>query len=429
MELTHASKNTEKSNREATSSCKRLMLFDLSIYGHHPSYIQYLLEYWENHQVAEKLSILVSPKFLVEHFDVVDYAKRNVKHSIQFIAITPDEEATLVTRDNGLKRNWRNFQEWFLLCKYAKALQVDHVLLMYLDTYQLPLALGFNPPCAISGIYFRPTFHYPKLSGKHPSRREQLQQTWERILLRRVLHNHQFRHLLSLDPFVLKYIDDVPEWASVLHLPDPVRFDSPPANLDNQLNHLRQKLGIEPNRQVFLLFGALTARKGIYQVLDSISLLPEELTQKLCLLLVGEADEKNQNLIDQHISKLYERYPIQIIRHYSFVPDSEIPFYFQLSDVILATYQRHVGMSGILIWAASTGKPVISSDYGLMGELVRQYQLGITLNSTDPEQITKGVQLFLNEEYDPMCMNVAKSFARKNSHGNFSKLIFQCLSK
>jgi glycosyltransferase involved in cell wall biosynthesis len=413
-----------------------LLIFDLSLYGHHPGYIKYLTEYWSDNNFSCDISVVVSPKFLVEHSDVVELSRHTVASrtacgmpgKVNFIAMLPEEEKALASRDNGFKRNWRNFQEWWLFCKYAKSLKVDHGLIMYLDTYQLPIALGYSPPCPISGIYFRPTFHYPQLSGKHPSRREQVQQTWERVLLHRVLHNRKFRNLFSLDPFAIKYIDDVPAWASVLHLPDPVRLDSPPADLDDRLSQLRRKLGIDSDRQVFLMFGALTARKGIYKVLDSISLLPEDVIQNMCLLLVGEADDHNREQINHQVDSLCRRYPIQIIRHYNFVPDSEIPFYFHLSDIILATYQRHVGMSGILIWAASTGKPVISSDYGLMGETVKQHQLGTVLNAADPKQIAEGIQSFIDKPCNVSCTEKPKSFAKKNAHYNFSKLIFQCLN-
>ncbi|MCM1984901.1 glycosyltransferase [Lyngbya confervoides] len=404
-----------------------LMLFDLSIYGHHPSYIQYLIECWEDYAIPGKLSIVVSPQFLMKHYDVVEYANRPTVQNVEFVAITYSEEAVLANRSNGFNRNWRNFQEWKLFRKYARTLKVDHALVMYLDTYELPIALDVTLPCDISGIYFRPTFHYPQLSGKQSSRREQIQHMWERMLLHRVLHNRKFRNLFSLDPFVLKYIDNVPAWASVLHLSDPVRLDPAPADLEDRLSQLTQHLGIEAGRTIFLMFGALTGRKGIYQILDSIPLLPKDVNRKICLLLVGGADDGNRVRINHQVDSLCERYPIQIIRHYDFVPDAEVPLYFYLSDIVLAIYQRHVGMSGILIWAATTGKPVISSDYGLMGAIVRQYQLGTTLDSSEPKQLAQGMQTLIDNPSSAICLGMAKSFASQNSHRDFSKLIFQCL--
>ncbi len=50
-------------------------------------------------------------------------------------------------------------------------------------------------------------------------------------------------------------------------------------------------------------------------------------------------------------------------------------------DVVLIPYQRHVGSSGLLIWAASAGKPVITQDFGLIGALTRAYKLGQTVDT------------------------------------------------
>ncbi|HCF26063.1 MAG TPA: hypothetical protein DEV81_02300, partial [Cyanobacteria bacterium UBA11049] len=52
------------------SSERKLMLFDLSIYGHHPSYIQHFINYWSKQESSGSLDIVVSPKFIQEHSDV-----------------------------------------------------------------------------------------------------------------------------------------------------------------------------------------------------------------------------------------------------------------------------------------------------------------------------------------------------------------------
>lgn len=414
------------SSQEQPPASHHVMLFDLSIYGHHPSYIQYLIEYWEHHAVGSRLSIVVSQRFLVEHNDVVQFANRDPSHHIQFIAIAPQEEDALVSRANGIGRNWRNIQEWRLFCRYAKALQVDHALVMYLDTYQLAMALGFSPPCPTSGIYFRPTFHYPDLSGDRSSFKEKLQHLWERLLLHQVLHSPNFQNLFSLDPFVVKYINNIPAGTSIIHLPDPVRLTSPDKNLENQLTQLRQQLGINPDRTIFLMFGALTARKGIYRVLEAIPHIPKDLCQKICLLLVGEADKDNKERINSQLNQLRESYPVQIVCRHEFVPESDVQTYFSLSDIVLATYQRHVGMSGILIWAAATQKPVISSDYGLMGEIVRRYQLGLTLDSTQPKAIAAGLNSCLEISSDMLGnRQQMQQFAEQNIDEHFAETIFR----
>jgi glycosyltransferase involved in cell wall biosynthesis len=415
-------------NIQPHSLSQHLLLFDLSIYGHHPGYIRYLIEYWVIHSISGRLSMLVSPLFLTEHADVVQLTDKDNCHNVQFIAITPEEQSTLALRKSSISRNKRNFQEWHLFCQYAKKLQIDHALIMYLDTYQIQIALGFNAPCPISGIYFRPTFHYPNFSKNNVSQREKIQYFWERVLLNRVFQNKNFRHLLSLDPFVIPFIDHIPTWASALHLPDPVRLIAPPVDLDLKLLKLKKKLGIEDDRKIFLMFGALTARKGIYKVLEAMQLVSPEQSQKICLLLIGEADADNQRRIMSQVNTLRERLPVQIVCHYQFVPESDVQMYFYLSDVILATYQRHVGMSGILILAAAAQKIVLSSNYGLMGEIVRRYQLGLSLDSTNPREIAEGIKICLMVSFDTLGdRQEMTKFAQLNSDEQFSKTIYHAL--
>jgi len=438
----------------ADRSCMaHLLLFDLSIYGHHPSYIRHLIKFANYSDNSQKLSIVVSQKFLAEHADVVEFGQYAEHIQVEFVAITTKEEDSLVSRRNGFSRNWRNFQEWRIFCRYAKTLQVDQALVMYFDTYQIPIALGFTPPCPTSGIYFRPTFHYPYLLSNqieqnrdaqsnyvqthYPNTynlqilKQKLQRSWERLLLDRVLHSFNFGTLFSLDPFVGEYIKNIPSTGSVVHLPDPVQLEVASDDIDSQIVPLRQHLEIEPGRQIFLMFGALTARKGIYRVLDAISHLTQADCKQICLLLVGEADESNRSQIDRQVGQLCRDHAVQIIRQYKFIADDEIPSYFHLSDVVLATYQRHVGMSGILIWAAATQKPVLGSDYGLMGELVRRYQLGLAIDSTQSEAIARGLHQYLENspeiksKIDPEKM---QQFAEQNSAQAYAKTIYQSLT-
>jgi glycosyltransferase involved in cell wall biosynthesis len=192
---------------------------------------------------------------------------------------------------------------------------------------------------------------------------------------------------------------------------------------------MRDKLNIDPNRQIFLLFGSFEAeRKGIYQFLAALLLLSHELSQKVCLLIVGNAGPEEQGHIKEQIDLVSKLRPIQVRTRFEFIPDELVSQYFQLADVALALYQRHVGMSGILLLAAAAQKPVLSTDYGLMGELVRRYQLGLAVDSTSQEQIKAGLTRFLLEPVDELGDRIQmKSFAEQNSAQKFAEVIFQHL--
>ena len=412
-------------NEMKINSDRKLMLFDLSIYGHHPSYIQHFINYWSQQELSGSLDIVVSQKFFQEHSNVVKQSAELKREDINFIAISQEEEAKLKPRNSSINRNVLAFQEWKLFCKYADLLKITQALIMYLDPYLLPLAVGMQPPCSFSGIYFRPTFHYPSFNNYIPSWKNRLQQLREKFILNQVLRNPQLKTLFCLDPFAVKHINNFESEARTIHLPDPVVLNT---KNEYQLNNLRERLGIKSSKKIFLLLGALNGRKGIYQLLEAIQLLPSALCEQMCLVFVGEANPIDKALIKSKVAATCQAQPVQIIEHYEFVPEHEVQAYFQLADVVLAPYQRHVGMSGILLLAAAANKPVLSSNYGLMGEMVQRYQLGIAVDSTVPKEIAQGLQRCSNEALEELSdRNKMTLFAKQNTPERFASTIFQHL--
>ena len=408
-------------NRLKVKSEHKIMFFDLSIRGHHPNYIQHLIKYWNEHKLSSYLDIVVSPRFIQEHSDVVELASNCDRENISFVAITPAEESTLNSRNSYFNRALRTFQEWQLFCKYAGSLKATQCLIMYFDTCQLPLALGAKSPSPFSGIYFRPTFHYNEFTGYTPSWKDRIQQWREKAFLYRILRHPQLQTLFCLDPFAVKHLARLHSHVSAVHLPDPVQI---PKDLVPQSRSIREVLGVAPGRQVFLLFGALTERKGIYQLLEAILTLSPDLCQKLCLLVVGESKIKAP--LENQIATVCQARPVQIIRRYEFIPQQDVQTYFQLADVVLAPYQHHVGMSGILLLAAAAQKPVLSSNYGLMGEMVRRFGLGLTVDSSRPSEIIKGLTQFLLKSPAELCDRTKMSaFAVQNSAEQFARIIFE----
>jgi glycosyltransferase involved in cell wall biosynthesis len=400
---------------------RTLMLFDLSLRGHHPNYIQQLILYWQHQQTFQRLCVVVSPNFLEEHSDVVECAAPLGK-AVRFVPITQAEKKALKAGKSGIARNIRNVQEWKLCCQYAKTLKVDHCLVMYFDTYFLALATGWQPTCPFSGIYFRPTLHYGNFSGMEQIAPSGFPQWREAFILQRVLHRKRLKTVFCLDPFFEPAQQNLQTQAKTIFLPDPVDLSAFAQEPDSSL---RSRLGIDADRQIFLVFGALSGRKGIFQLLDAVAQLSEEHCRRLCLLLVGESAIQAQ--LEERILSLCAKHPVQVVRRYEFIPDHEIPQYFKLTDIAVALYQRHVGSSGILLLAAAAQKPVIGTDYGLMGELVRRYQLGIAVDSTQPAAIATGIQQFLSGAVQGIDAAVMKDWALQNSAQKYAETIFDGL--
>jgi glycosyltransferase involved in cell wall biosynthesis len=402
---------------------QKLMLFDLSINGHHPIYIKHLIQWWGKHQLPIDLDIVVSPKFIKHHTDVIELATKYNHCSIQFIPILEQEENDFKSRNLGpVQRMQRSFQEWQLLCRYAVKLKSDHCLILYFDPYQIPLIVAERSPCPISGIYFRPTFHYQNFTQSRLTRRDRIQQVREKLLLRQVFRNPQLKTLFSLDPFAVKYLKKIKKQVQISSLPDPIveTFVSP-----IQVLQLRERLGIQENRKIALLFGALNGRKGIYEILDALMDLPSQVHSSLCLVLAGQVNLKDYERLTAKIVEIHSICTVQIISQFKFLVESEVPIYFKMADIILAPYQHHVGMSGILLQAASAGKPVLSSNFGLMGEMVKKYCLGLAIDSSKTSEIAAGLCKLLTDgsvqQYDIEKMIF---FAKENSADKFASVIF-----
>ena len=408
----------------ATVGQPKIMLFDLVVGGHHGSYIQHLVEYWLDREQTAELSLVVSPDFCSIHADVCQLIFEAETDNIDLVTISPEELAQL-NGGSKLDRHLRGIREWDLLCKYAKSLEIDHCLIMYFDTSWLPLILGKKAPCSFSGIYFRPTLHYRHFANYSPQWQSKFSQWREKFTWMRMVQHPQLENILCLDPFAVEHLQSSSQQVNLVHLPDPVEIYD---NCDLSTAELKSKMGIENDRLVFLLFGALTERKGVNQVLDAIALLPSEVSQKVSLLLAGPISQGFKPQVEAKIALVSQSHPVQIIVRDEFLSEGDIQPYFQVADIILAPYQKHIGMSAITVRAAAAQKPLICSDFGLMGEVVREHQLGLTVDSSNPQAIADGMKECLskspNELGDRQKM---LDFATQNSVSNFARTIAEHL--
>jgi glycosyltransferase involved in cell wall biosynthesis len=407
---------------------RRIMLFDLATGGHHAFYIYQIVRHWCEQRKPSQLIVLVSPDFLDKHADVVNIAKTYPDGTVTFIAIKAQDVQSLKQSTSAIAYC---FKEWEIYRSYAKQLAVDHCLFMYIDHLQFSIAFGPKAVCPFSGIYFRPTFHYNQFASYAPSWRDRWRQWRQKLLLSYALRNSQFKSLLSLDPFAVKAIQPFRRHVHVLHLADPVELH---VAKQQQVQQLKEQLEIQPDRKIFLLFGRLDKRKGIYQTLEAIRLLPLAFSQQVCLLLVGNVLESDMIPVQAQIADIKRFSQAQVILWQQYVPENEVSLYFQLADIVLVPYQQHVGMSGILLRSAAADKPVIATDYGLIGELVRCYRLGCAVRAEHPHEIAQAMLDYLSIDVDVIENNrseksLVNAFLEQNLAQRFTMTIAQQLDQ
>jgi len=404
----------------AQTSDSVVMVFDLAVGGHHGTYLLYLAKYWPA-WAGSRLIFVVGSAFATTHPEVVAQAER---HNVQMVYVHPDKDPnfTIDPRMTRVALLRRAFAEWQILAEHAKRFDVREVLVMYLDgILQGPLCFARPVPFRVSGIYFRPSFHYPRLSPSPLTRSERVRGLRQRLLLYVALRNRALRTVFSLDSYAVEHLRRLaPPRCGLVALPDP--WDA--AEGDRTPGKIRADLGISSSSHVFLILGRLTPRKGIETVLAALPLIEQECSKQIVLLIVGDLPSAFQTTFEDALLRAREATSAQITTVQQFVPEADLHAYFRAADVIMATYARHVGMSGILIHAAAAGRPVLSSDYGLMGALTRRFRLGVAINSTSPLAIARSMERFVTEGprslFDP---HSAAKFASQNTAVNFAETI------
>lgn len=397
------------------------MLFDLYTGGHHGQYVRQMVDYWGLHHLPGRLSIVVPARFLDVHADVQQATQRLA--NVQVVAIEeslelpPQGRFALVRTDRAHGR---------LVRRYVERLRPDHCVLMYVDHVQLSLALDLTFPFAVglSGIYFRPSFHYDAFSSTPPGWKHRLTSFRKRVVLAAALRNRHFTHLFCLDPYVVPHVNALRRDVEAVALPDGV--DPRPARRDRSA--MRTHWGVEEERRVALFFGSIATRKGIYQTLDALHLLSAADQQRLCLVLVGAVHAVEKDAVHEALDRVREQTAVQVIVDDRFVAEDELPDIFQGADLVLLPYQHHIGSSGVLVRAAHAARPVLGSDYGLIGEHLRRHTLGLPVDTTSPPALAAGLTRWLSPvDAFPFDAAVARRFADAYTAERFAATLFQHL--
>ena len=91
---------------------------------------------------------------------------------------------------------------------------------------------------------------------------------------------------------------------------------------------------------------------------------------------------------------------------------------------MLALYLYHVGSSNIVVQASVAGRPVFGTDFGLVGENIRRYKLGIAVDINDVNEVSNGIRFFLDTISEPFDKVLMNRFAKINTKKNFASTIF-----
>ena len=397
------------------------LVYEPKLAGHTPDYMRYLLEY-SGQQTGVRLTLAVHPDFQTEFWAGAGWSESYPSGDLLPLTQTEAEAANVSDPVRAGLSRWRSLDR---VCQESDP---DVVLVTEMDNLQLPLALrlpsGGQTPLA--GILFRPSVHYAQFAGTRLTWKEKLRDVRKRVLYAGMLRNPRLSRVFSLDPYFPGYARSrFSEGDKVQHLPDPVV--APDALTSGDWDRTLEPRW--PERRVrFLLFGALTERKGVFQLLDALRILPSDVAAKTAVLLAGVPGSHVRGRLWDEMRAVTDAQPdLWLELEARYLTTDELTAAVLSCDVVLAPYQRFVGSSGVLFWAAASRRPVLTQDYGLVGRLTREWAIGSTVDTGNPEEIARSIARFVDGHRSAAVGREATDRLLHHRPERFAETIFNAL--
>jgi len=378
-------------------------------------YLELLVRHWITNRFTGRLELLVSESFRERHGSFCAFIKESATHGVTLSTFRSRKHREGIASVWEVLRN--DLSSGRVLERHIRKSRPDHVVLMMFDHCQTSLATRVLRHSTLSGIYFRPTFRPTDGENSHSDaglirRRE---------LLRAAISNPALTHLFVLDPRVIEEIKGMRSDLHVLSLPD--GYSDPESDVDPA--DVRSRLGIAPDRKIVLFFGVVSARKGIFEMLEAADVVHKESQTSLSLVIAGKIATAERKDILAAIDRTRSKTNVQLVLLDRFVEETEISPFFKMADVVVVTYRNHAGSSNVLIRAAASATPVVGTDQGLVGEWIRDHHLGVSVPSEDSEAVARGIEDALYRlDRTPFDPDRALAFSKFHSADAFAQTIF-----
>jgi glycosyltransferase involved in cell wall biosynthesis len=398
------------------SKTREVLIFEPDVEGHSQEWLQHLVDFAAAHDRTASIAVLAPPALCAALSRSMPFAPDG---RIRFIAMRPREVKLCGHRSLSLAA----FSRWWVMRRYLRRSGADVGFFLCLDLLSLPLALGLRADGKpLSGILFRPSVHYAALGDYRPSLGERLRDLRKDVLYRMMLRNSAVASILSLDPFFPAHAQShYGHGDKVQALPDPAHPSADPvAPVAGEV--------APQDRVMFLLFGYLTERKGPLMVLDALRLLPPAVAGRVAVLFAGRVDPAIRDAIASRRETLSrERPELWLSIDDRRLDGAELDGLVRRSAVVLAPYQRFVGSSGVLLWAARAGRPVLAQSYGLVGRLTRDHHLGLVADSSDPAKLAVEIERMVESgPQNFIDLSSAEHFVSMRTPQRFASQVFAC---
>lgn len=301
-------------------------------------------------------------------------------------------------KKNRIGRNLVHFRNLFNIKNYLIDNKFHFVYLNTLDDFIIALYIfTFFTNIKLCGLYVQPRLY-----------------SEDKSVIKRILINLKKNIVISI-------IEKVNSHSKILTI-DQLSFNYISKRLSK--NNLKKFLYIQDfsrvsddlinNKSVsqqykrILVYGSLSERKGIITLLESIK-SSNDLSFEVVLAGIPT------NPIRKYVREYMENYDVNIKCYFEYIDFKLESYLFATSDIVWLGYTKEFNSSsGVLLQAIAYKIPIISTDHGIVGQIVKTHRIGFCFNVNLPDQVPILIKKLIEDSH-------AYSILRKNCN-NVSEL-------
>lgn len=188
----------------------------------------------------------------------------------------------------------------------------------------------------------------------------------------------------------------------------------------------RKNLGISESDNLILIYGSISKRKGIFELLKSLK--NDDIRPNLKIILAGVPDNI---FLREYESFLSNNNFLQnlIVERFFYHNLSDESLVFSAADIVWLGYKDFYNSSGVMHQSVFAQRPVLSSKNGLIGNYTKKHKIGITIDTKSKNEIVNSInEIFDQKNYKYFTKNL-KNISQINLPKNHMSIIFDCIEK
>lgn len=376
---------------------KKVILVDPHISGHHLSYIQIYASAFA--ELGCEVAILNPETQVLRSYFSECHGKYGDKIQIyEFMRRNISSFEINNARKHGIANNlWKSYFSWLDFRDIGRAVNIYRldknalVFILWLDTYitrYLPaIAVDFVLPTKFAGLYFHPG---------HLKFENETNKVYRDLLFYLPLfRSKKLKFVGGFDERLMQRLGSCYGGVEFVTLPDVAEKHLP--DLSSDL--VRDVLAKARNRKIVSLVGSLDRRKNVLKFFEAARECTDD---GLFFVCVGKLHADRFPVAElASIHKIAFECKDNIFFYDGFVASDRVfDALIAISAVIFAVYKDFPSSSNMIVKSALYEIPIIVSDEHLMGELVEEYKVGMSIHDVDPETILSAIHRIVNDEKD-----------------------------